>query len=349
MTTATSQAHEERPDVLPIQHVQLTKAEQDSGQLSPENRKLAGFILTCRGYVVFKDAFRPDYIERIGREVSEIYEDCRATMGTVPTSTSPIAVHQVHESNVKRASFWYRESRWRIFPKLVAPMSDPEIMANAFTTPIIEDLLGPDFYCKYLSSDTCVKGAILQSPHSDIDGHGVFVNNVWKPRGLIVNIPTMLCGLHNGPIEVWPGGSHMFTAEIMKRYGISPDVQDGRNPPVERLAEYLPSVKLTLRPGEIMIRDLHMWHRGTPNPTDKPRTMLTIGYFRGDHNYGYGDPSYNLDRSMFDNLSPRVKRMFEYHFSLKSTIRREQQKLRSAAKKAAKDFVKAGISKITGS
>jgi hypothetical protein len=91
-------------------------------------------------------------------------------------------------------------------------------------------------------------------------------------------------------------------------------------------------VKVVLNPGEILIRDLAMWHRGTPNPTDKPRTMLTIGFFRGDHAYGYGDPSFNLDREAWNRLHPRVKKMFAYHFNLKSSLRRRQKKLRSGAK-----------------
>jgi ectoine hydroxylase-related dioxygenase (phytanoyl-CoA dioxygenase family) len=328
-----------RGDVFPEQTIALSKEEQASGVLSEENRRLAGLILSCRGYVIFKDALPRDFIDMVAKEVATIYQDCRTTANS-ETDTDAEAYHSVRESAVKRAAFWYRKSRWRIFPKLVPPMGDPLLLANPFVTPVLEDLLGEDFYCKYVSSDTCVKGAILQSPHSDIDGNEVMVDNRWRPRGYIVNVPVMECGLHNGPIEVWPGGSHMWTSDLMKKYGLSPDVQDGRNPPVERVAEYFASVKLSLSPGEIMIRDLAMWHRGTPNPTDHPRTMLTTAYFRRSHKYLYGDPSFNLDREMYRNLHPRIQRMFDYHFSLSNSLRRQQKRLRQAVRAKATEWIK---------
>ena len=36
--------------------------EQASGTLSPEHRKLAALILSCRGYVIIKDALTPEFI-----------------------------------------------------------------------------------------------------------------------------------------------------------------------------------------------------------------------------------------------------------------------------------------------
>jgi hypothetical protein len=99
--------------------------------------------------------------------------------------------------------------------------ADARLLANPFVVPILNRLLGESFCCRYVSSDTCLEGAILQSPHSDIDGDEVFVGGVWKPRGYIVNVPVMECGLHNGPLEVWPGGSHYFNplARLRRRMG----------------------------------------------------------------------------------------------------------------------------------
>ena len=92
--------------------------------------------------------------------------------------------------------------------------------------------------------------------------------------------------------------------------------------------EFFPSIKVVLKPGEILIRDLAMWHRGTPNPTDQPRTMLTIGMFRADHEYGYGSPSYNLDDALYERLDPRIRRMFAYHFTPLKKARRSLGRLK---------------------
>jgi hypothetical protein len=98
-----------------------------------------------------------------------------------------------------------------------------------------------------------------------------------------------------------------------------------------------------MQPGEILIRDLAMWHRGTPNPTDEPRTMLALGYFRRDHVYGYADPSYNVDEALFRGLHPRIQKMYEPHFSLVSRLRRRQRQIRAAAKRVGLAWVRAHL------
>lgn len=334
-----------RPDVLPPQSITLDDEEQRAGQLSTEHRELAALILSCRGYVVLKNALPLSYVDSLRADMEDIYADCTTTLGAEETGTSPEAIQKVRYSARRGAAFWYRKARWRIFPRLTGPMADPKLVANPFAMPVLESLLGKGFFCKYVSSDTCVKGSILQSPHSDIDTNDVIVDNRWSPRGYIVNVPIMECGLHNGPMEVWPGGSHMWTFDLMKRFGLAPDVQDGRNPPVEKVAEYFPSIKLSIGPGEVLIRDLTMWHRGTPNPTDVPRTMLTIAYFKQGYAYGYGDLAYNIDRPLYDAMPEASRWPFAHHFALPTRLKRRGKQLRSAAKKAAVNFVKSRLSK----
>lgn len=136
-----------------------------------------------------------------------------------------------------------------------------------FVMPILADLLGESLTCRYMTSDTCMNGSILQSPHSDILMNDAFVDNHWKARGYVVNVPVTECGLHNGPMEVWPGGSHLWTSDMMKKHNLEPYTQDGRNPRVERFAEYLPSVKVAFKPGEILIRDLACGIEARPTPS----------------------------------------------------------------------------------
>ena len=337
-----------RPDILPPQHLTVSEAEQASGRLTDETVKLAQIILSCRGYVVLRGGVSVKFIDAVRAEFNDIYADCRAMQDTVETGTDYSSIQQVKVSERKHATFWFRKSRWRIFPWLTGIFGDRQLLANPFAMQILEGLIGKDLFCQYVSSDTCLKGAMLQSPHSDIDTNDVMVNNRWAPRGYIVNFPIMTCGLHNGPMEVWPGGSHMWTSDLMKQYGLEPNIQDGRNPPVERVAEYFPSIKIHIEPGDVMIRDLTMWHRGTPNPTDEPRTMLTIAYFRGGYQYGYGDVGYNLDRTVYQSLAPDVRRLFDYHFGVARTLRRKQKQLRSAVKKTALSFVNQRLRGKTG-
>jgi len=335
MTLATQLDDPSHTEALPRQRIEISPSERDAGSLSAANRALAAVILRCRGYVILKDAIGLELVESLGRAFAPIYQDCRQTPGAVETGTDADSPVRWQASSQMGATFWFRRSRWRIFPRLTPPFSDPELLANPFVVPILEDLLGSDFRLQYVSTDTCVRGSILQAPHSDIERAGIIADDRWRARGFVVNVPLVECGLHNGPLEVWPGGSHLWTADLFGRDELTLDIQDARNPPIERIAEYFPSLTLTLQPGEVLVRDLAMWHRGTPNSTDHPRTMFTLGYFRRDYTYGYADIAYNVDERLFGALHPRVQRMYAPYFSLANRLRRRQRRLRSAAKRTA--------------
>ena len=201
--------------------------------------------------------------------------------------------------------FWERAARWRIFPKLRPPFDDETLLANPLIMRLLEDLLGSDLYCKFVSSDTCVRGSMLQAPHRELSAGGA-----GSPCAYIVNVPLTACGLENGPIEVWPSGTHLWQAEFLARYRLSDDVQDGENQGMEEFAGLFPSCKLALEPGSVLIRDAGMLHRGTPNLTDMPRTMLTICYLRRSHSHDYGDSRFNFDAVLYERLAPAVKRLF---------------------------------------
>jgi ectoine hydroxylase-related dioxygenase (phytanoyl-CoA dioxygenase family) len=123
-------------------------------------------------------------------------------------------------------------------------------------------------------------------------------------------LPLARCSRRNGPLEVWPGGSHLWSPEVLGRHRVSDEIQDGSNPALEDLARRIPSQRLLLEPGSLLIRDPGMLHRGTPNLTRKPRTMLSICYLRRDYDYDYGSAEYNLDPELFQGLDSSVQRLF---------------------------------------
>ena len=258
----------------------ISDEERRNGSLSSENIQLGVMLLHARGYVVLKGALPEALVSELRSNFKPIYEENAQRLQTRRDYTEFIG-----EGEERNSVFWERKSRFRIFPKLKGPFASAYVVRNPFAEPIIAETLGKKYYCKFVSSDTCVKGAIKQAPHRDLDFYDE--DNV---RGSWVNIPIMHCGLHNGPTEVWPGGSHLWRSEKFFKFNLHPFIQDDVNPLVENFANHIPSKKIELKPGELLIRDPGMWHRGTPNPTDEPRTMLTIGYFRKDYYYKYGDP-----------------------------------------------------------
>jgi ectoine hydroxylase-related dioxygenase (phytanoyl-CoA dioxygenase family) len=275
----------------------VSPEERAAGRLLPEQLRNAALLLHTAGCVVLRDLLPPEQVERLHAAFKLVFEDCIA-------SKRGDAWYQV--SAREQAVFWERAARWRIFPKLRLPFDDEAVVANPLIMALFEELLGSDFFCKFVSSDTCLRGSITQAPHRELEAGGHTT-----PCAYIVNIPLALSGLDNGPIEVWPTGSHLWQPDILCRYGLTDDVQDGENRTMEQFASNFPSEKLVLEPGSVLIRDPGMLHRGTPNPTDTPRTMLTICYLRRGHSHDYGDIRFNLDAALYEKLSPAARRVFD--------------------------------------
>ncbi len=285
-------------------NIVISAEEHHAGRLSTENIRLATLLLHARGYVILHGAVPEALVAELRSSFRELYDESirqyRAGLHQTPPGDPQAGAKSV---------FWERKSRFRIFPKLTGPFAERYVLRNPFADSIIAQIIGTDYYCKSVSSDTCVRGSTAQAPHRDIgfyDNDGV--------TGCLVNIPLMHCGLHNGPIEVWPGGSHLWRSATLRKFNVHPFVQDEPNPAVEILASHIPSTLIELRPGELMIRDPGMLHRGTPNPTDEPRTMLTAGYFRNDYYYPYGDVFYNLDEEIYRGMEPAVQQLFTAFF-----------------------------------
>jgi hypothetical protein len=285
--------------------VVVSEDERRSGCLSAENIGLGSLLLHARGYVVLTGAVPESLVTELRSSFQPLLEE---TMRRHRAGRRHMPLR--HQPELANCVFWEKGSRFRIFPRLTGPFASEYVLRNPFAHSIIAETLGTDYYCKSLSSDTCVIGSTRQAPHRDIgfyDGDDVL--------GCLVNIPIMHCGLHNGPIEVWPGGSHLWRSEKFDKFNVHPFVQDDENPAVEVFASHIPSKLIELRPGELMIRDPGMLHRGTPNPTDEPRTMLTVGYFRRDYEYPYGDPFHNLDEELYAGLEPSVQQLFAPFFA----------------------------------
>lgn len=285
-------------------NVVISEQEQRNDRLSAENVRLATLLLHARGYVILKGAVPEAVVAELRTHFEELYNESVRQYHNGHRAT-PCGDLQASANS----TFWERGSRFRIFPKLRGVFASRYVLRNPFAHSVVAETLGADYYCKSVSSDTCIKGSTYQAPHRDIG----FYDSAEVP-GCLVNIPLMRCGLHNGPIEVWPGGTHLWRSEIFCRFKVQPFVQDDPNPEVEALARHLPSELIELRPGELMIRDPGMLHRGTPNRTDEPRTMLTAGYFRNSYYYPYGDLFYNLDEELYRDLEPAVQQQFAMFF-----------------------------------
>jgi ectoine hydroxylase-related dioxygenase (phytanoyl-CoA dioxygenase family) len=280
--------------------ITVSEKEREQGALLPETLRLATLLVHTRGYVILRGGMPVAVANEAADRFRQIHADCMA-------SREGDGWWQVARDT--KAVFWERNHRWRIFPKLAEVFASPWVIANPFALEVLGELLGSEIHCKFVSSDTCMKGTTLQSPHREMGG-----GNTWEAQSFIVNVPLGVCGLHNGPLEVWPGGSHLWRNELLRRLQVNDDVQDGRNAEFEWFATLFPSRKVELLPGDVLIRDPGLMHRGTVNESDEPRSMLTVCYFREGFVHDYGNSEHNLDRALWEKLEPSVKRLFSYMF-----------------------------------
>lgn len=110
------------------------------------------------------------------------------------------------------------------------------------------------------------------------------------PYYFIANIPLCDFKIENGATEVWPG-SHLHTTtrdqkpalteEDIKTYpmshigGFLPPITDEA---VEQRRKVSPPTQAICSKGDVMIRDIRLWHAGMPNNSDDHRAMIGLGY-----------------------------------------------------------------------
>ena len=67
------------------------------------------------------------------------------------------------------------------------------------------------------------------------------------------------------------------------------------------------SMKVHMPAGSILIRDVRMWHRGTPNHSDEIRPNLALIYSASNR-----DNSIQIPQETYDKLSDRAKQLFRW-------------------------------------
>ncbi len=119
----------------------------------------------------------------------------------------------------------------------------------------------------FYNGNTNCPGSSRQRLHMD----GIHTTAPGEPipptTGLVVNVPPGPTGPDNGAIELWPG-SHRVGVHG-KHNSVPTHFEEERR----RLRG---PVNPRTRPGDILIRDVLLWHRGVPNRSNRPRHMIAL-------------------------------------------------------------------------
>jgi hypothetical protein len=191
-----------------------------------------------------------------------------------------------------------QQTRYHLPLRLAEPFIDDMVITNPLVMPTLVETLGDDLAISYFGSDTAAPGSTYQDVHAD--GRPLFpelpVN--LATYGVVVNFPLVDFHEDNGPLEIWPNASHQLA-------GID-----------ARVASAIAAGTPVFAPaGSLIMRDLRLWHRGTPNRTTELRPLISVVYSRAWYRFGpaeVGYPEPRIRRDDYDHWSPEARTLFRF-------------------------------------
>lgn len=240
-------------------------------EVSDEQVQLYADLIRMNGFCILEGALPLDLIERM----RERFDKLLAQRQAAPPNRGP--------------------NRYQMVLPFEEPFAHPLVYEHPLVLRILERLMGQDLICTYFASDTPLPGADYQRVHSDTRLLFPEAQLSLPCYGAVVNIPLVDATEENGSMEIWPGGTHLNPGHL--------DIQ--------QLAPLMTSIRCNMRAGSILVRDLRMWHRGTPNRGSRSRPNMALVYTRAW--YRFEQPPFEIRRSVYDALPERVQRMFRFN------------------------------------
>ena len=246
--------------------------EERAGTLKPETLELAVQQVQMNGYVLFEGILPPDLVQAMHS-----------------------AFMQTLDAYITRMDANRGRNRYQMHLPFMEPFIDPQVIANPLALAVIDALLGDTCACHYFASDTPLPGSDYQQVHSDLPLLFPETSLALPAFSLVLNVPLVDFREDNGPLEIWPGGTHLMPGRLK----------------VQELAATMHSEPVLMPAGSLLIRDIRMWHRGTPNRSEEPRPNLALIYSRywlREAHY----PPIGIPEETYNGLSERAKQLFRF-------------------------------------
>lgn len=160
------------------------------------------------------------------------------------------------------------------------PPTKPELMydsiwANTFTAAVSAAILGPHPRVHYANGNTALPSTERQTVHADLSHR-----HLRFPFAVVANLYLTDTTVENGSTEIWIG-SHRDTD--IDDHVASSDFPGGLSSIQPELVEarraLVPPVQPAIQRGDLVLRDVRLWHAGMPNRTGSPRVMLAFAIF----------------------------------------------------------------------
>ena len=155
-----------------------------------------------------------------------------------------------------------------------APPFAPYIFSDIVANPIVEHvsttLLGEGAFNGFYNGNTNTPGSTQQNLHMDTSHLWPNLNPSHPTASVVVNIPMIDVTEERGAIELWPG-THLDGDVSRHLDEVTEEAQRKVRPPVRG----------TTKKGDVLIRDMRLWHRGAPNLSDMHRHMIALVHYVG--------------------------------------------------------------------
>jgi ectoine hydroxylase-related dioxygenase (phytanoyl-CoA dioxygenase family) len=229
-------------------------------------------LLRLNGYCILENALPLDLIDRMRDRFDEL-----------------LAARAASEPSNRGVN------RYQMYLPFEEPFAHPLVYEHPLVLRILERLMGPDLICTYFASDTPMPGADYQRVHSDTRLLFPETTLSLPCYGAVLNIPLVDATEENGSMEIWPGGSHLNPGRL----------------DMATLAPQMQSLRANMRAGSILLRDLRMWHRGTPHRGTRSRPNMALVYTRAW--YRFEQRPFEIRQSVIEALPEQVRRMFRFN------------------------------------
>lgn len=254
--------------------MQLTKSEWMERLGTPEFQDELALAIRTEGYVMLEEFFERDRIKIMRDDFAEL-----------------LSAHRVGTVDGRGAN------RYNIGLPAREPFVSPDIQTNEALYPLIKQLVGDDAAITFLTADTPLKGSEYQKAHAD--GFDLFPGVSALPiYNLVLNIMLVDFTLENGPLEVYPNGTHLLN---WRDAVAASDLMEPR--------------QVTGPAGSVVLRDARMWHRGTPNTTDDMRPMMAVVYCRSWYRFAEADAgkmATRVDAQTYRSWDAEIQRLFRF-------------------------------------
>lgn len=143
-----------------------------------------------------------------------------------------------------------------------------DVFSNALLFDAVKYILGPDPKWDFVSGNTAMPNSTGKQPvHSD--ERCTYMNSTFY---LIANIPLIDTSPETGSTQLWPGTHSLRDDKYFHNHA------EAIREALDEQKKFKYPVQPTMKRGSILLRDLTLWHCGMPNPSDKVRCMMALGF-----------------------------------------------------------------------